>query len=48
MDPDQTAPNGSSVRWVHIVCNIGYLRTYAEETADDKKYSEQANGSMCA
>ena len=25
---DQTSP------WVHIVCNIGYLSTYADERAD--------------
>ena len=32
-NPDQTAPNGlgSSLICVHIVCNIGYLRTYADE-----------------
>ena len=27
MNPDQTAPLGSSLIWVHIVCNKGCLRT---------------------
>ena len=26
MNLDQTAPLGSSLIWVHIVCNIDYLR----------------------
>ena len=33
---DQTASYGTNLIWVHIVCNIGYLRTYADERADDK------------
>ena len=31
MYPDQIAPSGSSLIWVHIVCNIGCLRNLAEE-----------------
>ena len=27
---------GSSLIWVHIVCNIGYLKTEADEIADGK------------
>ena len=27
MNTDQTAPHGSSLTWVHIVCNNSYLRT---------------------
>ena len=30
MNPDQTAPS-SSLIWVYTVCNIGYLRTKADE-----------------
>ena len=43
MNPDQTASLGSLI-WVHIVCNIGYLRTYADERADDKSRDWQDNG----
>ena len=35
MNPGQTA-HGSSLIRVHIVCNIGNLRTQAAEKADDK------------
>ena len=34
MNSDQTAP--FSLIWVHIICNIGYLRTEADARADDK------------
>ena len=34
MNPDQTAPG--SLIWVHIVCHKDYLRTLADEIADDK------------
>ena len=36
MNPDQTAPKGSSLIWVHSVCIIGHLSTQAEERVDDK------------
>ena len=29
-------PDREQSEWVHIVCNISYLRTKAYETADDK------------
>ena len=35
MNPDQTAPKGSSLIWVHIFCNICYQTTSADEKADD-------------
>ena len=35
MNSDQTAPE-SSLIWVHIVCNIGYLRAKTDERADDR------------
>ena len=35
MNPDQTAPKGSSLIWVHSVYNIGYQSIYVEERADD-------------
>ena len=31
MNPDQTAPFLSSLIWVHVVCNLGYQRTQADE-----------------
>ena len=31
MNPNQTAPSGSSLIWAHIVCSIGYLRKKADE-----------------
>ena len=34
MNPDQTA-RGSSLILIHIVCNIGYSSTLADERADD-------------
>ena len=34
MNPDQTA-QGSSLILIHIVCNIGYRSTLADERADD-------------
>ena len=37
MDPDQTAPHGSSLIWVHSVCILGFQSTIADERAD-KKY----------
>ena len=30
MNPDQTTPIGSRLIWVHVVCNIGCLRTLAD------------------
>ena len=41
MNPDQPALDGSSLIWVHIVCNICYLRALGEETADDKSHDWQ-------
>ena len=38
MYPDQTAPNGSSLIWVHLACNIGHQSTLAEDKADDICY----------
>ena len=35
MNPDQTAPLGSSLIRVHIVCNIDYQITFTNEQADD-------------
>ena len=29
--------------WVHIVCNIGYSRKWADERADDKSWDWQVN-----
>ena len=26
----------SSLIWVHIVCNVGYLRIYTDENVEDK------------
>ena len=40
MKPDQTAPIGSSLIWVHIVCNEGDKSTYTKE---DKR----ANSNCC-
>ena len=37
MSPDQTAPKGSSLNWVHIVCNTYYLGTYADERSRQQK-----------
>ena len=37
MNPDQTAPHRSSLIWVHIVYNIGNLKTYAEERGRRQK-----------
>ena len=36
MYSDQTAAKGSSLIWVHSVCNIGYLGTKANEKAEDQ------------
>ena len=33
----------SSLIWVHSVCNKGYLRTLADERADDKSCDWQEN-----
>ena len=33
INPDQT---GISLIWVHIACNIGYLRTQEDDRADGK------------
>ena len=37
MNPDQTAPKGSSLIWVHSICIIGYQSTFAssDKQADD-------------
>ena len=42
--PDQTAPKGISLILVHIVCNIGFLRTYADKRADDKSCDWREKG----
>ena len=34
MNPDQTAPNGSSLIWVHIICSKGYQSTQVYERTD--------------
>ena len=44
MNPDQTAPIGSSLIWVHVVCNIGYKITSADEIADDSHCEWQQQG----
>ena len=41
MNPDQTAPRGSSLNWVHIVCNIGYLNTKADQRVNNKSSNLQ-------
>ena len=28
MNPDQAAPKGSSLIWVHCVCNVGFQSVY--------------------
>ena len=33
MNPDQTAPLGSSLIWIHSVCNIGFLSVQADKRA---------------
>ena len=43
MNPDQTAP-WSSLIWVHIVCNIGYQSTYADERAGNNCRECRVNG----
>ena len=35
INADQTARLGSSLIWVHIVCDVGYESTPADEKADD-------------
>ena len=35
VDPEQTAPIGSSLIWVHTVCYRGFLNISADEKADD-------------
>ena len=40
MNPDQTAPKGSCLIWVHIVCNIRYLSTHAYEKRRTKRVPE--------
>ena len=45
MNPDKTAPKGPVI-WVHIFCNIGYLRTYEEERADVKSHDWWAKGNL--
>ena len=48
VNPDQTAPSdcslGSSLIWVHSVCNTGYLRTEADERANDKSHDWREKG----
>ena len=41
MNPDQTAPNGGSLIWVHIICNTNYLRIYTDERAENKRHDWQ-------
>ena len=35
INSDQTAPKGSSLIWVHIVCNIDYQSTQTDERTDN-------------
>ena len=44
MNPDQAAPQGSSLIFVHSVCNKGYLRTLPNERTDDKSGDWLENG----
>ena len=44
MIPDQTAPKGDSLILVHIVCNIGYLRTCADERGRNKSCDWREKG----
>ena len=44
MNLDQTAPKRSSLIWVHIVCNIGYFNTQADERADTIYHEWQEKG----
>ena len=44
MNPDQTAPNRSSLIWVHIVCIIGYQIPTADKQADFNYCELQENG----
>ena len=44
MNPDQTAPKGSNLIWVHIVCNIGHKNTKPEERADDDHHEYWQKG----
>ena len=44
IDADQTAPSGSSLIWVHVLCNIGYESTPVDEKADDIYYKWRENG----
>ena len=46
MVPHQTAPQGSSLIWAHIVCNIGYLRRGADDKCRgrrEKRYRDNKN-----
>ena len=36
MNPDQTAPLGSSLIWVHSVCNVGYESTQTDERSRER------------
>ena len=44
MNPDQTALIGSSLIWVHAVCNIRYKITSADEIADANYCEWQQQG----
>ena len=35
MNADQTAPLGSSLIWIHVVCGVGYESTPVDEKADN-------------
>ena len=35
MNPEETAPKGSSLLRVHSVCNVGYQTTSSDEKADN-------------
>ena len=44
MNPDQTSPLGADLIWVHIVCNVSHLTSYADERADDKRQDWRDTG----
>ena len=44
MNPGQTSPLGSGLIWVHIVCSVGHLTSYADGRADDKSRDWQDTG----
>ena len=46
MNPDQTAPEGSSLIWIHIVCTIGFQSDYTDERADDNFHEWRGKGQI--